>query len=313
MRKLINKYRFLDFKEKTVFNTRISIVFNFILGVGKILLSLFSTIFFLISGIINFLIMLSKYECFQGIINPQKKNFFKRTRIISLLLMASGLCYIIYMIRYIFLDIPIFNYGEFIGIIIAFVSFVEMGVAITGIVKAYGKGHYYRNIKIINFCSACTAIVLTEIALTSFVSDDNLNVINGLVGSFVGVIFILLGWFILIAHKYSLIDREYHTYYIDSIENKEINIKLTSSKFYADYYYTGNVVDGKIEGKIIKGKNPIMNYNIYLLIICAILSEILIFPYSIGLLVRYFQTNKMIINLNNKMKEMGFIKINEPE
>lgn len=48
-----------------------------------------------------------------------------------------------------------------------------MGVAITGIFRTYGKGHYFRNIKIINFCSAYTALVLNEVDLMSFTFEGN--------------------------------------------------------------------------------------------------------------------------------------------
>ena len=90
---------------------------------------------------------------------------------------------------------------------IAFVAIVELGVAIYGCLKAVGKGYYFKNVKLINFCSALTAIVLTEVALMTFATPEqgDTTFISGLFGVVVGVIIIIFAVFILIQPKISIL------------------------------------------------------------------------------------------------------------
>ena len=90
----------------------------------------------------------------------------------------------------------------------------------------------------------------------------------------------------------------------------EINIQLTNSKFYGNFNYIGKKEGNIIKGKIIKGKSPIFKWNIYLLILVIVLSEILIFPYAVGAFIFYLKSSKIIDKLDNIMKEKGCIKIN---
>lgn len=260
MRKsLIKKYRSKSFEEKTEINTLFSIALNILLAIGKTILTIFSGSFmFLISGGINLLIGFSKRECYLGIKNNIQSEFKKRNIKIALLLIFSGLMYIIYMTRLLFIKNSSFNYDGFLSINIALISFVEMGFAIAGILRVKRSGHYYRNIKIINFASACTAIILTQVALLSFTETQNANRVNGLSGTGVGLFIVLLGVFILILPKASIIDREYSEYkyaisfndskmkidsyqgkYLININHNKIEIVFSDSKVYGRYYFTG--------------------------------------------------------------------------
>ena len=67
MLKIINQYRGLSFEDKTIFTTRLSILINFVLGIGKAILSIFFGIFFLVAAIVNFFITLTKLDCYLGI------------------------------------------------------------------------------------------------------------------------------------------------------------------------------------------------------------------------------------------------------
>ena len=62
---------------------------------------------------------------------------------------------------------------------------------------------------------------------------------------------------------------------------------------------------------VIKGKNPIFKWNIFIIILVMILSEILIFPYSIGALINYFKHYKLIEKLDELMIENNFIKVGD--
>lgn len=312
MLKIINQYRGLSFENKIIFTTRLSILMNFVLGIGKAILSIFFGIFFLVAAIVNFFITLTKLECYLGIKYPDKKSFDYRNKCVGIFLLIAGLEYAIYMARMIFTDVPIMDYDMILGIVIASVSFAELAIAIKGCFNSLGKGHYYRNIKLTSLCSALTAIVLTEVALTSFASATDLRVVNGLVGMIVGIIIVLISIYVFIAPRISIVDKEHNVYKLKErckpIKDREIKIKLTNSKFYRNYVYVGNVSDILIEGNIIQEKSPIWRWNIYLLSLVILLSEILIFPYAVGALVYHFQCRNIISELDKKMLEKGYEK-----
>ena len=312
MMKIVNYYRSLSFQEKTIFTAKLSILMNLILGIGKTILSFFFGVFFLVAAIVNYFIMLTKLECYLGIKYPNKKSFEYRNKCVGIFLLIAGLEYAIYMGRMIFTNVRIMDYDIILGIIIACVAFVELAIAIKGCFNSYGKGHYYRNIKLTSLCSALTAIVLTEVALTSFASETDLRMINGIVGMIVGIIIVLISIYVFIAPKISIVDKEHNVYKLKErckpIKDGEIVIKLTNSLFYRNYVYVGKVSDNLIDGNIIQGKSPIWRWNIYWLSLVILLSEILIFPYAIGALVYHFKCRNIISELDKQMLEKGYEK-----
>ncbi|MBQ8293661.1 MAG: hypothetical protein IJX78_07680 [Bacilli bacterium] len=310
MVKLIKKYKELSFEEKCVFSARFSLVFNTLLAIGKIILSFFKGVFFLVSGILNIIIMVSKLECYIGIRNKDKDSFKYHNNLIGLFVILAGIQYAIYMGRMIYSSVEVMEYGMRLGTTIALVSFIELGIAIKGLFNSYGKGHYYRNLKLINLSSALTAMVLTEIAITSFASEADMRFINGIFGLSVGAIICLIGIFILIAPKYSIVDKEHRVYIIKDNENndEEIKIQLTNSKIYGNYFYLAKKTGNLIEGNIVQEKSPIRKWNIYLKILVIVLSEILIFPYAIGAFINSFKGNKLVKKLDNIMKERGCVE-----
>lgn len=313
MKKLISKYRALSFEEKTIFTTRVSVLTNALLAIGKFFLAIFNGIFFFVAGVVNIFVMISKLECYLGERYPHKKSFEYRNKMIGLFLLFAGLQYGIYMGRLIFTDVDVMEYDMVLGISVACVSFVELGIAIKGCFNSFGKGHYYRNAKLISLCSALTAIVLTEVALTSFASETDTRVIDGLFGMIVGAIMVLISIYIFIAPKVSIVDREYNAYKLkkgcNRINEDKIEIQLTNSKFYGNYTYIGNVYADKIEGDIIKGRSPIFSWNIYVKILIIVLSEILIFVYAGGALVFHFKNASLIKKLDNIMLDMNYEKV----
>lgn len=325
MRKsLIKKYRSKSFEEKTEINTLFSIALNILLTIGKTILTIFSGSFmFLISGGINLLIGFSKRECYLGIKNNIQSEFKKRNIKIALLLIFSGLMYIIYMTRLLFIKNSSFNYDGFLSINIALISFVEMGFAIAGILRVKRSGHYYRNIKIINFASACTAIILTQVALLSFTETQNANRVNGLSGTGVGLFIVLLGIFILILPKASIIDREYSEYkyaisfndskmkidsyqgkYLININHNKIEIIFSDSKVYGRYYFTGCIDENKITGYLKLQRNFFKKLHWILKILIIILSEILIFVWLIGRAINFIRNSYLPKKLDQLM--LGF-------
>jgi len=311
--RLIDTYKNMTFKEKTVFNAKLSVYINGFLAFCKYIMAFFASGFMLAAANVNVLIMISKLECYLGEKHPEKKPFAYRNKMIGLMLLLAGVQYAIYMARLIFIDVDMMKYDMIMGIGIAFVSFVEIICAIIGCFRSYGKGHYYRNIKLISLCSALTAMVLTEIAIMSFASNIDYRFSSGIFGVAIGFLIVLIAIFILIAPRISIVDRMHNVYEQmgETDLNTEVKIKLTNSKFYGNYYYIGTKKTNTniIDGQIVQDKSPIFKWNIYILILVIILSEILIFPYAIGALVYYFKNAKLIDKLDNIMLKHNYKKI----
>ena len=207
MMKLVDEWRSLSFERKTMLMTFISIFINALLAIGKFVLAFFASPFLVAAAIVNIFVMLSKRECYLGEKYPEKKSFEHRNKYIGFFLLCAGLEYAIYMGRMIFTDTELMKYDMVLGIAIACVSFVEMGFAIAGLFRVYGKGHYYRNAKLINMCSALTAIALTEVAIMSFASETDSRILDGVMGMCVGIIIVLIAVYIYIAPSISIVDR----------------------------------------------------------------------------------------------------------
>lgn len=314
MKKIINHVRSMTFEQKTYYSARLSILLNLILGSFKVILSFFYGIFFLVSGIINLLIMLAKLENYLGIKHPTKKSFKYRNIFTGVVIIIAGAQYAIYMGRMLYTHIDLMKYDGVLAVGIATVSFVEMIVSIIGCFKVYGKGHFYRNLKVINLISSMTAIVLTEVALMSFASDFDTRIIDGVFGLSVGALISLLGVFILIAPKISIVDHMHNRYKINKqIDETYFEVKLTNNKIYSDYIYKAQIQNNIVDGYLVKSKSPIFKWNIYVKILIIVLSEILIFPYMFGAIINYFNNSSLIKKLDNYMMKLGYTKIKESE
>lgn len=307
MKNPIKLYSSLSFEQKTTITTKFSIVFNFGLGLGKIILSIFKGVFFMISGIVNFFIMFAKRQCLSCIKSQNSENRKAQNRLIAGLLMIAGLLYGIYMLRFIFVNYETYNYSRTLGICIAAISFVELVVSIIGCFKSRGKGIFFRNIKLINFCSALTAISLTQVALMTFASSENVSFFNGLFGAIVGLIIMIIGFIMNFLPDYD-IEQYRGIKYSTTLNDQDMKIQITNSKFYPNYFLDGKIENGVFTGNVIKGRNPIRKLNIIVLIIVIILSEILIFPYALGALIIYFKNQNLLKLMDKKMLDMGFNK-----
>lgn len=301
---LVKRYRALSFEDRTIFNARFSIIFNLLLAIGKIILGFFANTVFFVTAVVNVFMMLSRFECYLGATRPHRRSFRYRNNFVGTFLVLAGVGYTIYMVLLLFSVFKTRDYNMAIGIAIAFVSFVELGVAIRGCLNAYGTGHYYRNIKMINLCSALTAIALTEMAILSFADETDTRVFDCWFGIGVGILIIILGIYVFIAPMVSIIDRKHNVYKMtenSDLREDRFKFKLTNSKFYGNYYYIGKIQNDMVDGLVLQEKNPIFKWNIFILILVILLSEILIFPYAIGALVFHFKNAGIIKKLDELM------------
>lgn len=308
---IIKKYTNLDFKKKTEYSTIISIVFNICSGVFQFILGIITKEYFLcLSGFVNFFLLASKLNCIFGIKGVKNKSFKERNFLVSIMLILSGLCYILYMARLLIFDIQIKQYNMYIAITIAAVSFTQIGLAIYGLVKVKGQGHLYKDIKVINLTSSLTGIVLTQTALLSMKNSEALNTSVGYFGIGVGVFTILLGLFLLISPKFSIYGHEHQVFKsVDNINDKEINLIIIKDKIIGNYYYQGRITNNICAGYIRKEKMCFFRMNLFFKIIICILSEILIFVLAIDALIFYFRCFAILRKLNKHMKSLGFENI----
>lgn len=292
---------------KSIFLLRTSLFVNLFLFFGKFILGLFYDYFFCISGIFNAFIFLSKRECLHGLLAPREK-FEKRNRRISFFLFCAGVMYGVYMTRLLFFTKESIRYPMQISILIAFVAFLEFGFALGGILNDKGKGRFFRNLKIINFCSALTAIMLTQIVLLSFQEATNVNKINGIVGISLGFLLIILSVFIYFAPQLCIEDRSHQVFQKKGDEKSKdltsVRILLKKNKIYGDYIYEGERKEKNIvDGYIVKEKAGFYSLPLFFKILLLILSEILIFPYLIGRLFYFFSCAKLPQKLMKYMEE----------
>lgn len=224
------------------------------------------------------------------------------------------------MCRMFFIERHIKSQSMVYVLLLAFISFVELGFAIAGLIRTKNKGHYYRNIKIINFCVALIAILTTQMSILNMYSESGLvNIENAYSGIGVGIFIALCAIFILSAPKISVIDREHNVFKLENktknklidLNNATVEILLSWSTVYGSYVYRATVKDGITDGHIERNKSLWRRMHLFWKIICCILSEILLFVWLLGRLLLFFRTINLPKRLERKMNNNGFVKICE--
>lgn len=314
MKKLFAYYRQMSLEERIVATTILTMTISGLMAVGKILVGLFNDYILAVIGIYNLLLLLAKLQCVLGI--RKKGTFSSRNTAVAILLFLAGLLYLLYSIRMILFDVKSPEYSMFISIMIAFVSFVELGVAIFGLVQTKQKGHFYRDIKIINMVSALTAIMTTQIALLAASESTMGATYNGYTGMGIGIATVLLAIYIYFAPTISLVDREHNRFLLCRAEqNREIDmqektvkISLCKSRFYGGYYYEAEITENVVDGYIKKAPGFFGKLHLFWKILLLVLSEILIFVWLAGYFVFFCRSANMPRRLEAFMQQNGFEK-----
>lgn len=293
-----------EFKIKL--NTRLLLLCSFFIGIGKVFLSIFLGPYMLISGIFSMCIFIAKILT---LINLKHNN--SESKIIGALIMAAGLAYSAYMARLLIIDYKFWANIQ-IGIIIAVIGFTELTLSIIGIIRYKNKRIQYRYLKLINLASSISAMMLTMFALTSALDVENVSILNGTAGIFAGLLIILVGIYIIIYPNISLYNKIHNVYKSNSkMSDTHLCITLYKSRIYSTIYYEANIYDNIIDGYIKKSKSPLLEYNIFIIILLIVLSEILIFPYAFIALYNQLRSNRIIKKLNEEMKKLNCDKLYE--
>jgi len=318
MNNIIQKYQKMSFEQKTIVKTILGLIFSTILSCGKLIIGLFIDYNLCIVAIYTFAILLAKLECVLGV-KTQKRTFKTRNILIAVFLFISSAIYIGFMCRMFFIERRAVEYTLQYVVILAFISFIELGFAIAGLIRTKNNGHYYRNIKIINFCVAIIAILTTQMAILDFTSTKNTDIYNAYAGIGVGCFIAICAIYILLAPRISVIDREHNVFVLQNEKQNElinmndgkVELLLCTSKVYGSYIYRGTITDNKIEGNIERGPKLWKQLHILLKIFVCILSEILIFVWLIGYFVFSLRNMNIPKRLEKRMTKNGFERIND--
>lgn len=309
-----------SFEKRVKIFSIISLFSNVIICIAKfIAAAIFNNYFLIVAGFFNIFIFLSKGECLLGLMNNNRSFKFRNT-LIFLFVLTAGIVYTVYSARLvIYNDYATYNFSMELGILIALVSFIELIVAIYGLFRVKKYGHFYRDIKIINFITALTAIVLTEAAITSFANAgiENTKQNNGIFGMIVGIFTIVMSIYIFFAPVISVIDREHRCYKVVDEEKTKIyfnesnilELPLSFTKIFNKYVFKAYLKNGKVDGHIELTSGFFKRSNIYVKVFLIIFFPIYMIPLAFARLFYFFRTINIPKKLDKIMEAHGFEKI----
>ncbi|HMM00671.1 MAG TPA: hypothetical protein PKC96_04945 [Bacilli bacterium] len=158
---LISRYQAMTYRQRAHFSSTASMIGNFIFAFVKIIVSIFlGSIFIAMSGFATLAIGTAKIQYFRYLYKG------KSPKLIPITLLIFCFIYISYMIVQIIFIHQSVDIGTIPAIAVAAVSFFEIGLAISGLIRATKKtNRSLFALKVINLCSALTAIVLTQSVL----------------------------------------------------------------------------------------------------------------------------------------------------
>jgi hypothetical protein len=184
IKRITKKFIKSDFKNRQHMIHLVTMMLNFVVAAGKILMAIYlSSIFLFVSSLYTLMVGFSKQMYFRAIdrsygqLDKEKKYAYR----INAMLLASAFFYIIYMARLFYMSAQ-FEFSGFIGIAIALIAFIELGVAIYGLIRSSkSRDILFISLKTVNLSSALVAIGLTNYVILSYVNQDE---ITGLTNEF---------------------------------------------------------------------------------------------------------------------------------
>ena len=308
LKEIIKRFNKEDriFKLTTIF----SLSLNLFIGIGKWILAIFSGVVFFVSGVVNILMGIAKLISYIGLLNNDS-DFKKRNFIVSFLVFLSGTEYFIYMLNVYLGNFSLSAYEMSIALLIALVSFIEIGVAIYGLVKIRGRGHSFKNIKLINFVLALEAMVLTETAILSFTESETFTLSSSLFGLITGIFVMVLSLFMFLSPFITITNQEQNDFLLiekskSNLIKEEGSLTLAKSFIYGNYIYLYKFNGEVVSGNIIKEDGFWRKTHLLIKIILIVLSEILIFVWLIGRFIYFLRCMFLIKKLHKVMIENGF-------
>jgi len=210
MHKIIEQLKQLKKEDRVMFFLIFTTIGNIFIAIVKFVLSLtLPSLWFFINAI--FMMVLS-FARFFSIKDYRKTKLTQDKQEIQKIgyknYLNNGILLIILGIMYFFVNVYIYYKGtnttmhEYLTYLVALVAFWSIGSGIYGMIK------YKRNcapilkaVKLTNFASALTSIMLTQIVLLDTYATTgsyNSNLMNGLTGMGIGIIIIALGLYMIV-------------------------------------------------------------------------------------------------------------------
>lgn len=289
------------YEKKSIFYTKFSLIGSICWVILKLFLGIFASYIFLASAVFQMFIIISKLYLF---ININKRDYAKPFdyHFVGIVTAVASLLYGFY-----FLSIRnnLKSYEMYMALIYAAIAFTEIGVAIFGIFRTKKGVPLFRLLKLLSLCVAMTSLVLCQRAICSFADTaGEMEFLNKYMGFIISIFILFVAIYIYFGNH---LGRDNCLYsYKGSLEGK---LLITSSRFFPNYYFNYQAENDLVVGKIEIDKNPIFHKNIIFTVIICILSEILIFPYLIGLLIFELRSIDIGKKLDLKLKDMKLQKI----
>ncbi len=317
--KLIQRYRALSFEQKIELKTVVGLCGSATLACAKLVIGIFTDYNLAVIAVYTFALLLAKLQCLLGI-RTQKRTFKQRTVLVASFLLAASVLYIAFMSSMFFVERKIKNNGMIYVLILALISFCELGFALAGVLRTKRSHHYYRNIKIINLCMALIAILTTQMAILNMQSQTGVvSVFNAYTGIGVGCFIALCALFILVAPRASVVGREHNEFVLRNAQlnslvdmhRPQVQLTLCRSRVYGDYVYRASVVGDRLAGDIERTPSLWRRMHLTLKILCCVLSEILLFVWLGGRLVLFLRSVDLPGRLEKLLLSNGFVRTAE--
>ncbi len=200
------KHNLSDFKTRNHKLAIVAMIINFGSAAFKIIAAFYiSSYFLVVSSFYSLGIGLTLQLFFRGV-NQSKLVQTKEKKYVILIymgLLISSIIYSFYMIRLFYIEVTEFNYGMLVSLGIAVVSFVELGIAIRGLVKSYHlRDSLLTARKTVTLTNAMVALVVTQSAIMTFATNDgsSYQMYSAISGISVGIMAILISSIMLVRH-----------------------------------------------------------------------------------------------------------------
>lgn len=173
--------------------------FSILLGLGKIISGILSlSVFACMNGCYTLGMALARYLALAGLVQKDKKrNSWFYYRLSGIVMVVASLLYVAYSLWTIWHPKTVY-YGKIIAITIATITFTEIGTNLRGVLK-YRKAKLpvLHSIKTISLGTSLISLVLTQAAILAFADDVQNPSANGVLGSLMGGLAALLGWYMI--------------------------------------------------------------------------------------------------------------------
>lgn len=289
------------YENKSIFYTRLSLVGNICWVSLKLILGFLVSYVFLASALFQIFIVISKAYLY---FNIKKRDYAKIIdyHFVGIITLFASVLYGFY-----FLSIRdnLKNYEMNVAILFAIAAFVEIGVSLFGIFKTKKGVPLFHILKLLNFSVALTSLVLCQRAICSFADTaGEMDFLNKYMGFIVSIIIFMISLYIYFGAHLGR-DNCYYTYK-GKISG---DIYMTKSRIYPNYYYKYICENNLITGKIEISKNPLFHKNIFVTVLIIVFSEILIFPYLLGLLFFQIRYSNIGLKLDKNMSDRNLKKL----